>query len=228
VAPDRFIPLLEQTRSIWLLTRWLMRKVPQQMRQWRASGFEPDVSINLSASDLLEPRMPQHLLDCLAQADLSPHKLMLEVTESAIMNEPEQAVKVMQQLRGHGVRFSVDDFGTGYSSLAQFKSLPVDELKIDRSFVKNLKSGSDDAIIVQTTIDLGHRFGVKVVAEGIETTENWQQLLAMGCDQGQGYLISKPLPAEQLLAFIQMIGGRFEPVIPALATLPLNFYSART
>ena len=228
VAPDRFIPLLEQTRSIWLLTRWLMRKVPQQMRQWRASGFEPDVSINLSASDLLEPRMPQHLLDCLAQADLSPHKLMLEVTESAIMNEPEQAVKVMQQLRGHGVRFSVDDFGTGYSSLAQFKSLPVDELKIDRSFVKNMKSGSDDAIIVQTTIDLGHRFGVKVVAEGIETTENWQQLLAMGCDYGQGYLISKPLPAEQLLAFIQMIDGRFEPVIPALATLPLNFYSART
>jgi EAL domain-containing protein (putative c-di-GMP-specific phosphodiesterase class I) len=170
------------------------------------------------------------LLDCLAQADISPHKLMLEITESAIMNEPDQAVKVMQQLRAHGLRFSVDDFGTGYSSLAQFKSLPVDELKIDRSFVKNMQPGSDDAIIVQTTIDMGHRFGVKVVAEGIETTENWQQLLAMGCDQGQGYLISKPLPPEQLLAFSQMTDGRFEPVLPALSmdTLPLIFSPART
>lgn len=230
VSPDRFIPLLEQTRSIWLLTRWLMRTVPQQMRQWRASGFEPDVSINLSASDLLESRMPQHLLDCLAQADIAPRKLMLEVTESAIMKDAEQAVRVMQQLRAHSLRFSVDDFGTGYSSLAQFKSLPVDELKIDRSFVKNMQPGSDDAIIVQATIDLGHRFGVKVVAEGIETTENWQQLLAMGCDHGQGYLISKPLPAEQLLAFIQKVGGRFEPFIPALSmdTLPLIFSPART
>jgi EAL domain-containing protein (putative c-di-GMP-specific phosphodiesterase class I) len=136
----------------------------------------------------------------------------------------------MQQLRAHSLRFSVDDFGTGYSSLAQFKSLPVDELKIDRSFVKNMQPGSDDAIIVQATIDLGHRFGVKVVAEGIETTENWQQLLAMGCDHGQGYLISKPLPAEQLLAFIQKVGGRFEPFIPALSmdTLPLIFSPART
>jgi len=230
IAPDTFIPLLERTRSIWQLTRWLIQTVPKQMRLWRDQGFEPMVSINLSASDLLEQRLPQHLLDCLAQADISPHKLMLEITESAIMNEPDQAVKVMQQLRAHGLRFSVDDFGTGYSSLAQFKSLPVDELKIDRSFVKNMRPGSDDAIIVQTTIDLGHRFGVKVVAEGIETTENWQQLLAMGCDQGQGYLISKPLPPEQLLAFSQMIDGRFEPVLPALLmdTLPLIFSPART
>jgi diguanylate cyclase (GGDEF)-like protein len=230
IAPDTFIPLLERTRSIWQLTRWLIQTVPKQMRLWRDQGFEPMVSINLSASDLLEQRLPQHLLDCLAQADISPHKLMLEITESAIMNEPDQAVKVMQQLRAHGLRFSVDDFGTGYSSLAQFKSLPVDELKIDRSFVKNMQPGSDDAIIVQTTIDLGHRFGVKVVAEGIETTENWQQLLAMGCDQGQGYLISKPLPPERLLAFSQMIDGRFEPVLPALSmdTLPLIFSPART
>ena len=230
IAPDTFIPLLERTRSIWQLTQWLIQTVPKQMRLWRDQGFEPMVSINLSASDLLEPRMPRHLLDCLAQADIAPHKLMLEITESAIMNDPDQAVKVMQQLRAHGLRFSVDDFGTGYSSLAQFKSLPVDELKIDRSFVKNMQPGSDDAIIVQATIDLGHRFGVKVVAEGIETAQNWQQLLAMGCDYGQGYLISKPLPPEPLLAFIQMIGGRFEPVIPALSldTLPLIFSPAHT
>jgi diguanylate cyclase (GGDEF)-like protein len=228
VAPDRFIPLLEQTRSIWLLTRWLMRAVPEQMHQWRDSGFEPDVSINLSASDLLEPRMPQHLLHCLAQADISPHRLMLEITESAIMNEPEQAVKVMQQLRAHGVRFSVDDFGTGYSSLAQFKSLPVDELKIDRSFVQAMQAGSPDAIIVQATINLAHSFGVKVVAEGIETSECWQQLLALGCEQGQGYLISKPLPAAQLLVFIQAVGNRFEPQLPTLPNLQLNFSPART
>ena len=228
IAPDTFIPLLERTHSIWQLTQWLIQTVPKQMRLWRNQGFEPMVSINLSASDLLEQRLPQHLLDCLAQADISPHKLMLEVTESAIMNEPEQAVKVMQQLRTHGLRFSVDDFGTGYSSLAQFKTLPVDELKIDRSFVKNMQPGSDDAIIVQATIDLGHRFGVSVVAEGIETADCWKQLLTMGCDHGQGYLISKPLAAEPLLAFVQMIDGRFEPVLPTVATLPLNFSPART
>lgn len=228
IAPDRFIPLLEQSRSIWQLSRWLLTAVPLQMRQWQASAFEPDVSINLSASDLLEPQMPEHLLASLAQAGISPHKLVLEITESAIMNEPAKAVKVMQELRQHGLRFSVDDFGTGYSSLAQFKTLPVDELKIDRSFVKSMQPGSDDAIIVQATIDLGHRFGVSVVAEGIETAECLQQLLAMGCDHGQGYLISKPLPPAQLLAFIQAIEGQFRPDDLGAAPLAVSAWSART
>ena len=228
IAPDRFIPLLEQSRSIWQLSRWLLAAVPEQMRQWQTSAFEPDVSINLSAADLLEPQMPEHLLTSLAQAGISPHKLVLEITESAIMNEPAKAIKVMQELRQHGLRFSVDDFGTGYSSLAQFKTLPVDELKIDRSFVKSMQPGSDDAIIVQATIDLGHRFGVSVVAEGIETTECWQQLLAMGCDHGQGYLISKPLPAAQLLTFIQAIEGQFMPQSPGAERQAISAWSART
>jgi len=217
VSPAEFIPLLEHTRSIWLLTSWLIKTVTDQMGQWRRVGFEPEVSINLSAPDLLEPRLPEHLLNCLADAQVASGKLVLEITESALMSEPEQAIRTMDRLRAQGLRFSIDDFGTGYSSLAQFKALPVDEIKIDRSFIMNLKPGSDDEIIVQATIDLGHRFGVKVVAEGIETPQCWEQLRALGCDMAQGYLISKPLPADQMLLFIQSTGGKFEPAGPGSA-----------
>ena len=210
VSPAEFIPLLERTGSIWLLTGWVIRSVVHQMAEWRKQGFEPDVSINLSSSDLLEPRMPEVIARALQASGVSPAKLVLEITESALMHEPEQAIRTMERLRKDSFRFSVDDFGTGYSSLSQFKRLPVDEIKIDRSFVQAMTAGSDDALIVKATIDLGHSFGVKVVAEGIETPECWRLLLDMGCDYAQGYLISKPLPAGAVMEYIRSLNGKLE------------------
>jgi EAL domain-containing protein (putative c-di-GMP-specific phosphodiesterase class I) len=210
VSPLEFIPLLERTGSIWLLTGWVIRTVVQQMADWKKQGFEPDVSINLSASDLLEPRMPEVIVRALQASGVSSRKLVLEITESALMHEPEQAIRTMERLRKDEFRFSVDDFGTGYSSLSQFKRLPVDEIKIDKSFVQAMTAGSDDALIVKATIDLGHSFGVKVVAEGIETPECWRLLMDLGCDYAQGYLISKPLPADEVMAYIRLLNGKLE------------------
>jgi EAL domain-containing protein (putative c-di-GMP-specific phosphodiesterase class I) len=210
VSPAEFVPLLERTGSIGMLTGWVIKTVIRQMATWRRDGFEPDVSINLSAPDLLEPNLQETLYSTLLAEGVSASKLVLEITESALMREPELAIRTIERMRQDGLRFSVDDFGTGYSSLAQFKRLPVDEIKIDKSFVQAMTPGSDDALIVKATIELGHSFGVSVVAEGVETPASWRLLLDMGCDVAQGYLISKPLPAAQVRDFIMLLNGRLE------------------
>lgn len=210
VSPAEFVPLLERTGSIAMLTGWVIKTVIRQMAVWRREGFEPDVSINLSAPDLLEPNLQEMLYTTLLAEGVSARKLVLEITESALMREPELAIRTMERMRQDGLRFSVDDFGTGYSSLAQFKRLPVDEIKIDKSFVQAMAPGSDDALIVRATIELGHSFGVTVVAEGVETPASWRLLLDMGCDIAQGYLIAKPLPAPQVRDFIMLLNGRLE------------------
>ena len=210
VSPAEFVPLLERTGSIALLTGWVIRTVIRQMAAWRQDDFEPDVSVNLSASDLLEPQLQETIYGMLRAEGISPRKLVLEITESALMREPEQAIRTMERMRQDGLRFSIDDFGTGYSSLAQFKRLPVDEIKIDKSFVLAMTPGSGDALIVNATIELGHSFGVTVVAEGIETPASWRLLLDMGCDDAQGYLISKPLPASSVREYIMLLNGRLE------------------
>jgi EAL domain-containing protein (putative c-di-GMP-specific phosphodiesterase class I) len=135
---------------------------------------------------------------------------VLEITESAVMHETAQAVRVMEELRHDGVRFSIDDYGTGYSSLAQLKRLPVDEIKIDKSFVIDLKPQSEDAVIVRSTIELGHSLGVKVVAEGVETAEAWETLRQMGCDMAQGYFISPPLPGAEVINWVRALNSKLE------------------
>jgi EAL domain-containing protein (putative c-di-GMP-specific phosphodiesterase class I) len=175
------------------------------MQQWSESGFEPDISINLSAVDLADPELEQSILRHTRTFGVRPGRIVFEITESAVMRETRSVIVTMERLRKHGFRFSVDDFGTGYSSLAQFRNLPFDEIKIDKSFVMDLRPDSDDAAIVRSTIDLGHNLGVKVVAEGVETADGWRLLQALGCDLAQGYLISKPLPADEVVPRLKLL-----------------------
>ena len=199
IPPSEFVPLAERAGTVALLTNWVIRAALSQMRQWSETGFEPDISINLSAIDLADAELEPSILRHARTFGVRPNRIVFEITESAVMRDARSAIVAMERLRKHGFRFSVDDFGTGYSSLAQFKNLPVDEIKIDRSFVTDLAPGSEDAAIVRATIDLGHNLGVKVVAEGVETAEGWRQLLALGCDLAQGYLISPPLPPDEVV-----------------------------
>lgn len=208
IPPDEFVPLAERTGNLALLTGWVIKRALSQMREWQAIGFVPDVSVNLSATDMADADLADSVFAHLSRFGVAPHRLVLEVTESAVMQDTKKAVATMERLQQHGVRFSVDDYGTGFSSLAQLKQLPVDELKIDKSFVLHLKENSDDAVIVRSTIELGHSLGMKVVAEGIETPEAWRMLLAWGCDLAQGYLISPPVPAELVPARVQAINDK--------------------
>ncbi len=197
LPPDEFITVIEQSGNISTLTAWIIDRAARQCREWLTRGLDIKVSVNLSALDLVNEELPNLLERALTQYRLSPRQLGLEVTESAVMRDPTTALAVLARLRETGFGLSIDDFGTGYSSLAQLKRMPVDELKIDKSFVLHLSESSDDAVIVKSTIDLAHTLGLKVVAEGVETVDAWHTLRELGCDTAQGYLISKPLaPAD--------------------------------
>jgi diguanylate cyclase (GGDEF)-like protein len=210
VSPAEFVPLAEQTGNTRRLTSWVIGEAIRQMAEWRALGLEIDVAVNLSASDILDPHLGDEVLRCLEKHGISPTKLVLEITESAIMRDPVLAARHMQLLRVAGVRFAMDDFGTGYSSLAQLSRLPVDELKIDRSLIAHAHARPDDAMIVTSTIELAHSMGLRVVAEGVEHVEAWNLLRRLGCDFAQGYLISKPLPAQDVTPFIREANQLFE------------------
>jgi diguanylate cyclase (GGDEF)-like protein/PAS domain S-box-containing protein len=196
VSPMEFIPLAEQTGLIRPLTLWVLEQAVRQCGRWRATGLNLKVSVNLSARNLLDPTLPDMLAKMLAALRVTADCLMLEVTESAVMVQPERALKTLTRLHEMGASLSVDDFGTGYSSLAYLKKLPVCELKIDQSFVSNMVKNENDAIIVRSTIDLAHNLGLKVVAEGVEDQEALQLLASLGCDTGQGYLFAQPMPPE--------------------------------
>ncbi|WP_317202716.1 putative bifunctional diguanylate cyclase/phosphodiesterase [Janthinobacterium sp.] len=202
VFPDDFIPFAEQTGFIRVLTRWVLEKSAALCQQLTAQGVHLKVSVNLSTRDLLDQDLPAKFADILARHALAPSSFCLEITESAIMDDPVRAQHTLERLHAMGVDLSIDDFGTGYSSLAYLKRLPVDELKIDKSFVLNMEHDEGDKKIVRSTIDLGHNMGLRVVAEGIESAAAWRLLQAMGCDQGQGYFMSRPMPAEQLPAWL--------------------------
>lgn len=203
ISPTEFIPLAERASVIADVTRWVLHAAIMQLGQWRRQGFETDVAVNLSAADLTDPGLIQNLRSWLREYDVPATQLLLEVTESAIMHEPQLAAQTMQQLRTLGIRFAIDDFGTGHSSLAQLHALPVDELKIDRAFVMNVDSSASNVAIVQATTELAHSLGLKVVAEGVETPEVWNALLRLGCDLVQGYYISRPMPAAAVVAWTQ-------------------------
>jgi diguanylate cyclase (GGDEF)-like protein len=200
VPPAEFVPLAESTGGSRRLTNWVLAAAVRQMGEWRRAGLELDLAVNLSAPDILDPDLGDVILQLLREHRVDSTALLLEITESAVMRDPQVAVRNMQLLRIAGVRFSIDDFGTGHSSLSQLSVLPVDELKIDRSFIAQAASGA--LTILTSTIELGHSMGLKVVAEGVEEPAAWNLLRRLGCDFAQGYLISRPLPAAQVPAFI--------------------------
>jgi diguanylate cyclase (GGDEF)-like protein len=215
VFPDQFIPFAEQTGFIRVLTRWVMEQSAILCRQLAGQGIALKISVNLSTRDLMDQDLPVKFADLLARHGLGPGAFCLEITESAIMDDPVRAQHTLERLHAMGMDLSIDDFGTGYSSLAYLKRLPVDELKIDKSFVLNMENDIGDTKIVRSTIDLGHNMGLRVVAEGIETEAVWRLLARMGCDQGQGYFMSRPMPAEQLAGWLE----KWQPPI-ALAAAP--------
>lgn len=203
ITPDEFIGLAEETGSIGLLTAWMLDAVMVQLQRWQADGWLIEVAMNVSTRDLENADFPAQVRDAMERYQIAPHCLSLEVTESALMRDPEGSIVNLRRLRELGISLAVDDYGTGYSSLATLKSLPVQILKIDKSFVLNLAQNADDAVIVRSTIELAHNMNLQVVAEGIEDEASLNWLREHGCEIGQGYFISRPLPAAELAHWLQ-------------------------
>ncbi|QYJ80699.1 EAL domain-containing protein [Shewanella acanthi] len=204
VSPDRFIPIAEEIDMIIPIGQWVLEHALAQLAQWRQSGAHTlRMAVNLSAHQLRKESIVADIIDVLAKHQLGKGALELEVTESVAMLYPEQNAKLLAELRSHGIELAIDDFGTGYSSLSYLKLLPLDRLKLDRSFVKEIDSDPNDAAISAATILMSHELGLTVVAEGVENEEQLKLLTAMGCDLVQGYYYSKPLIAEECFAFIQ-------------------------
>ncbi|QEH37045.1 Phytochrome-like protein cph1 [Aquisphaera giovannonii] len=208
LLPDRFITLAEETGLITSLDRWVLRQAASQRRRWLARGVDLDIALNVSPHSLLEGDLAGDVAGLVRELGLMPAGLTIEVTEGALMRDPERAAEVLRRLRDEsGIRVAIDDFGTGYSSLAYLKRLPVDEVKIDRVFVKDMVAEPRDASIVRTIIELGHNLGLAVVAEGVEHAEALDRLSAMGCDQAQGFHLGRPSPASMLVELVEGAGG---------------------
>ncbi len=202
IPPDEFVSQAERTGLIQKLTDWGLNEAIRQLAGWRDLGLDLDLAVNLSAANLLQDSLPDLIEDFLGTWKVAPGHLTLEITENAIMVDPERALEVAERLNAIGVRLSIDDFGTGYSSLAYIKRLPVDELKVDKSFVMQMDEDKNDAVIVRSTIELAHSLGLEVVAEGIEKDVHIELLDKLGCDVGQGFFISRPVPPDQLIRWL--------------------------
>ncbi len=209
ISPAEFIPVAEQTGLIHDVTEWVIGNAIRQAKAWLENGLDFGVmSINISAFNLHAPNFLGVLREQLQKWDFPPSKLMLEVTESAMMADPEHAISTLGELHGLGLKLSIDDYGTGYSSLAYVKRLPVDELKIDKSFVMDMTKNENDAVIVRSTIDLAHNLGLKVVAEGVDNQEKQDLLEILNCDYLQGFHLARPLLAEELEPQLPRQGGK--------------------
>lgn len=195
LLPDQFIPLAERTGLIGPLTTWVLQSTCHTLEQWERQGLTIKASVNIAVQSLLDPDLPETLTGLLASVDLPDDSLMLEITETSVMKDPDLALAVLHRLREMGIEISIDDFGTGYSSLSYLGEMPVSEVKIDKSFVLEMLNHKKAAVIVKATIDLAHNLGLKVVAEGVETREVARKLASLGCDSLQGYLFSRPVPA---------------------------------
>ncbi len=196
--PDDFIPLAERTGLIKPLTVWVLQEALRQCCTWHRNGLPLTVAVNISASNLQDPHFPEIVATALATTGAEPAWLELEITETAIMKEPAVAIDAIGKLNHMGVQLAIDDFGTGYSSMAYLKKLLVAKIKIDKSFVMDMNTNNNDAVIVRSLIGLGHNLGLSVVAEGVESEEVWDQLKVLGCDSAQGYSMSHPIPPDEL------------------------------
>jgi EAL domain-containing protein (putative c-di-GMP-specific phosphodiesterase class I) len=197
VPPAEFIPVLEETGLIVQTSEWVLDAVCRQLVQWKRAGVElVPVAVNLSAREFLAPDLASTISRILGLHGIDPSLLELEITESSLMVNPHEAARSLEYLKGLGVGLSIDDFGTGYSSLSYLKRFPLDALKVDRSFVRDITSDANDAAITLAVISMAHSLGLKVIAEGVETAAQLAFLAQHGCDQVQGYLLARPMNAE--------------------------------
>jgi diguanylate cyclase (GGDEF)-like protein/PAS domain S-box-containing protein len=210
VPPNEFIPFAEKTRLIRPLTRWVLRSALCQWRTWHDAGRSFPMAVNISMRDLIDPAFPDEIDELIREAGADPRQLVLEITEGVIMTEPERVLQILARLKRPGVRLAVDDFGTGYSSLAYLHRLPVDEIKIDKSFISAMAGDVSKSNIVRAAVDLGHSLRLEVVAEGIEDAQTWDLLTALGCDVAQGYYISRPLSAAAAEQWMDGWNGRVQ------------------
>jgi diguanylate cyclase (GGDEF)-like protein len=210
IPPDQFISLAEQTGLIKLVSRWVINTALRQSREWLSQDVVLPIAVNLSMRDLHDPELPETVASLLERWNVPASNLVVEITENGLMAEPTRAMQIISGLRLMGIRIAIDDFGTGYSSLAYLKRLPVDELKIDRSFIRELTTDADDLAIVRSTISLGHDLELSIVAEGIEDAATAELLRRLGCDVAQGYYFGRPRSADALvdrLAFFASNGS---------------------
>jgi predicted signal transduction protein with EAL and GGDEF domain len=206
VAPAEFIPLAEETGLIVPIGDRVLQTACLQTKEWKRAGFESlNISVNLSLRQFENPALLKTISAALRDAELRPENLELEITESTVMNNPEKAVAIMREIRHMGVLISVDDFGTGYSSLNYLRQLPLNALKIDRSFISNALASSSDASIISAIIILAHKLHLKVIAEGAETEDEFNFLCSEECDEVQGYLFSRPLPEDEFARYLKGI-----------------------
>jgi EAL domain-containing protein (putative c-di-GMP-specific phosphodiesterase class I) len=217
IPPAEFIPLLERCGLVGDLTRYVLEASVEECARWNRAGMPLSVAVNLSARNLLDEDLPRFVLECLSRHDLPTRRLICEITETAVFSRSPIAASVLDQLRAAGIALSLDDFCTGYSSLSLLRERTIDEIKIDRSFVADLGVEPRATEIVTALIELAHRCDILVTAEGIETREQQQLLTTLGCDQAQGYLLARPMPAEQVRDF-------FRDVMKDAAVTPLPWH----
>lgn len=210
IPPDDFIPMAERTGLITALTNWVLQSTCRTLKDWSDQGIQLKASVNLAVQTLLDPEFPETLTGMLAAVDLPRDSLMLEITETSVIKDPELALKILFRLRNLGIEISIDDFGTGYSSLAYLGEMPVSEVKIDKSFVLGMLDNKKDGVIVKSIIDLAHNLGLQVVAEGVETKAIAGKLNTLGCDLLQGYLFSKPIPASDFKQWLSRHNKRLQ------------------
>jgi diguanylate cyclase (GGDEF)-like protein/PAS domain S-box-containing protein len=202
-SPGVFIPIAEETDLINDIGEWVLRAACHQVREWNEAGLrQPPIAVNLSARQLRQPTLLGHIAELIQEAGIAPEQIEFEITESMAMENPERAVRLLRELRSRGIHLAIDDFGTGYSSLAYLKRLPLDALKIDRSFVADITVDASDLAIARGTIALAHSLGLRVVAEGVETEAQLAVLRESGCDEVQGYLFAPALPAVEFVEFL--------------------------
>ena len=203
MPPEEFVPLAEQTGLIRVLTLWVLKETLRQQELWRQNGIELDVAVNISARNLQDAQFPERIAKVIDMFSRSSKGLRLEITETAIMQDPDRAQNVLDQIDKMNVLLSIDDFGTGYSSLTHLRKLPVQEVKIDKSFVMGMFKSENDAVIVRSIIDLAHNIGLRVIAEGVEDESTCNTLVQLGCDAGQGYYFGEPMPPDALNTWLK-------------------------
>jgi EAL domain-containing protein (putative c-di-GMP-specific phosphodiesterase class I) len=220
--PDEFVPAVEAAGLIGVLTSFVLEQALRRVRKWLDEGLRISAAVNLSVRNLADEEFPQKVIEALKRFEVSPELLTFELTESGVMSDPQKALPILRELHALGVVLAVDDFGTGYSSLAYLRQLPVDQVKIDKSFVLGMGTDLGDLAVVRSIVELGHSLGLTVVAEGVEEDVARDQLEAMGCDVAQGYLISRPLSEERLEAWLlartaRSVGRQSETVLTLLS-----------
>lgn len=203
IYPDQFIGLAEESGLIEPLTKEVIRLAVEQSQHWQANNINISVSINVSAKNITSLSLPEQLKELTDKHTIDPEKITLEITESAVMGDLTSSLDVLNRLRMKGFALSIDDFGTGYSSLSHLYKMPFTELKIDQNFIMNMFENSEAMVIVKICIMLGQMLGMKLVAEGVETQEVWDELQTLGCDIAQGYLMAKPMSADALIQWIR-------------------------